>query len=297
MGAVAARGVWLLFVATAASWVVHRVLALAPGTRETLPDFGGWLLDALTGDLGESTRYRVGAGVLELLGTTSQESFRVVGLALLFSMLGAGALATVWSGRRPGPVASGSRGLTYLVSASPAFLLAYWTMIGVNAGIASGAKAGWWVPPSWFPVPNDVGYVRYVLAAAVLALGSGMLMEAARSLTAEIRRVTSADFVLFARAGGQPLYKHVVPGLLGPIFTLTLNRLTALFGGAVIVEVIFNVPGLGRLTWDAALMRDSHLLLGASLVWALLYAGARLVADVGATLADTRRRRAATEAA
>lgn len=286
------RFLWLVLVVGAACAVVHRVLAFAPGVQDILPRLDAWALDALTGNLGESARYRVGASVTELLADTAAESLIVVGLALAFSLAGAGLLSWLWHARGFVRLGATSRGLTYVVSASPAFLLAYWAQIAVNVSVAHAVAAGWIDRPSWFPVPNEVGFVRYVLAALVLAVGSGMLMEAARSLSAEVDRVLRADFVLFARAGGGALYPHLVPSLIGPIASLTLNRLTALFGGAVIVEVVFNVPGVGRLTWDAALERDPALLLGATLLWASIYAFGRLGSEVASTLADPRRRHA-----
>lgn len=299
MGGVGPRllrhALWLLLVVGAACAVVHRVLALAPGTQDILPGFGTWVARVLQGDLGESLRYRVGASVSELLLDTASESIVVVGLALAFSLTGAGLLAWIWQARGFVKTGAVTKALTYVVSASPAFLLAYWVQIGVNVSVASAIKAGWIDPPSWFPVPNDVGMMRYILAAAVLAVGSGMLMEAARSLSGEVQRILRSDFVLFARAGGESLFRHIVPSLLGPLFSLTLTRMTALFGGAVIVEVIFNVPGLGRLTWDAALERDPALLLGATLLWALIYALSRIASEIASTLADPRKRAAVGE--
>ncbi len=286
------HALWLLLVVGAACAVVHRVLALAPGTQDVLPGFWAWIGGVLSGDLGESMRYRVGASVSELLLDTASESILVVGLALVFSLSGAGLLAWIWQARGFVKLGAVSKALTYVISASPAFLLAYWVQIGVNVSVAAAIKAHWIEPPSWFPVPNDVGMMRYILAALVLAVGSGMLMEAARSLAAEVQRILRSDFVLFARAGGESLFRHIVPSLLGPLFSLTLNRLTALFGGAVIVEVIFNVPGLGRLTWDAALERDPALLLGATLLWALIYALSRIASEMASTLADPRKRAA-----
>ncbi|MEM7679148.1 MAG: ABC transporter permease subunit, partial [Myxococcota bacterium] len=118
-------------------------------------------------------------------------------------------------------------------------------------------------------------------------------MEAARGLSAELDRVASTDFILFARASGRPLWRHVIPNLVGPMASLTVNRLIAIFGGSVVVEVIFNVPGLGRLTWDAALMRDAPVLLGATAVWATVYALGRLLAEIVSVVADPRLRRGA----
>ena len=288
---------WLLSVAGLASCAVYGVLAASPGAPDDLPGWAPWALGVLVGDLGVSSRYRVGASVSELVGAAAIESVLVVSLSLVFALAGATALAWLWSGRSRPVSAATTRAFTYLVSASPAFLLAYWSLIAVNGGIAGGVEAGWWGRPSWFPVPIASGIVRYLLASAVLAIGSGVLMEAARGLSAELDRILRADFVLFARAAGRPLWRHVVPNLVGPVATLAVNRLIAIFGGSVIVEVIFNVPGLGRLTWDAALERDAQVLLGATVVWAAVYALARLAAEVVVVVADPRARQSAGIAA
>ena len=285
------QAAWLFAVAGLATSAVYVVLALAPGAPEDLPGIGTWGLGVLGGHLGTSSRYRVGADVSALVANAASASAIVVSLALLIALGGAAVLAGIWSSRRRSMVAMGTRGLVYLVSASPAFLLAYWLLVAVNGTVAQGVQSGWWDRPAWFPVPLAAGSVSYGLAAVVLAVGSGVLMETARGLTAELDRLLKADFVLFARAAGRPLWRHLVPSLVGPVASLAVNRLIAIFGGAVIVEVIFNVPGLGRLTWDAALLRDAQVLLGATVVWAVLFAFARLLAEALVIFVDPRRRR------
>ena len=284
------RAIWLMAVTFVATGVVYGVLASAPGSEASLPPFGAWLWGALRADLGISEHYRVGADVVGLVAEASMESFRVVGLALLMSMgMGLAVAATWWNRGRP-TLSKTTRATTYLLSASPAFLLAYWAQLAVNASVHRMVRSGWIDPPRWFPVPSDEGSIRYILAALVLAIGSGMLMEAARSIHAEVERVLSTDFILFARASGRPLAAHLMPNLITPMASVMLNRLTALFGGAVVIEVVFNVPGLGRLTWDAGLARDARLLLAAAVVWALLYGVARLVAVAIPPLFDPRAR-------
>lgn len=281
------QALWLLSVALLTSWAVYGLLSLAPGA-EQMPRFSAWLGRALAGQLGASERVRVGAPVTELLGAAAAESLVVVAWAMLFVSLGAGLLAALWvSGRWP-RLGRLSQALTYLISASPAFLLAYWLLFGVNRGVYAGLQAGCWRRPEWFPLPLASGPLRYILAALALAVGSGVLLDAARALAAELRRVMRAEFILFARAAGEPLALHLLPNLVGPVSTLFVSRLIAVFGGAVVVEVIFNVPGLGRLTWDAALQRDPALLLGASLLWTTLYAAVRLLAEALTRLSDPK---------
>jgi peptide/nickel transport system permease protein len=117
-----------------------------------------------------------------------------------------------------------------------------------------------------------------------------MLLDASRSLTAEVDRVLASDFILFARANGQPLLRHLVPNLLAPLASWTANRVTALAAGAIVVETIFNLPGLGRLTWRAALDRDASVVLGVTLAWALVFTAGRSLAHGLAALQDPRGR-------
>ncbi len=287
------HGVWLFAVAGLASSAVYGILTLAPGTPKDLPPFAEWAGGLLQGDLGASTEYRPGESVATLIAAASFESAIIVVAALSLALVVAGVLAWWWSGQSRPRTAAATRGLTYVLSASPAFLLAYWALIIVNGTVAQGIERDWWGPPQWFPVPHQLGWISYLLASVVLAVGSGVLMETARGLSAELDRLLKADFVLFARAAGRPLWRHVGPSLVGPLVTLAVNRLSAIFGGAVIVELIFNVPGLGRLIWDAALARDANVLLGATVVWAMLYATTRLSVEAVVVMADPRARRQA----
>ena len=293
---VAGRALWLAAITVGATGVVYTIVSSAPGSQDAVPPFGTWITGALRADLGQSDRYRIGADVVTLVGRAAVESFYVVGMALVISMtMGLAVAATWWSRGRPA-LSTTTKILTYVLSASPAFLLAYWVQLGVNASVHRLVRGEVIDPPAWYPVPADEGGVGYVLAAAVLATGSGMLMEAARAIHGEVERVLATDFILFARAGGRPMAPHLLPNLLVPMASLTLNRLTALFGGAVVIEVVFNIPGLGRLTWDAGLARDAHLLLAAALVWAVLYGLARLLAATLVPMFDPRARAALEDA-
>ncbi len=287
-----ARAAFLLATVALSGAVVHAVLSMAPGAEQQMPSYLQWVLAALQGDLGRSSQVRIGEEVTVLLVKSAAESLRIIVAALAFAMLGAAGLTALWTSRRRPALRTLSRGWVYVLSASPVFLLAYWTLVGVNNGVASAIKQGWLQRPMWFPVPIDEGLARYLLAAAVLATGSGTLMETARGFTHEVERLMRAEFILFARARGRPLIKHLGPALIGPVASLTVNRLTSIFSGALVVEVIFNVPGLGRLTWDAALARDTRVLMGATLTWAVCFAFARLVADLVQAASDPKRRSA-----
>lgn len=292
---------WLALVVLASCGLVYGILQLAPGDESSLGaaashrDFAGWIWSAARGDLGESSSYRAGAEVSELLRAAIMASARLVGLALVLVVSGGMTLAWMWHGRSASVGANATRTIVYLVSSMPAFLLAYWAIVGINAAVAPAVNNGQLRRPDWFPLPVDNGNMRYFIAAFVLAVGSGTLMEAARGYKAELDRITQADFILFARSTGAPVWAHILPSMVAPFLTMTVNRLTAIFGEAVVIETIFNISGLGRLTWEASLKRDWRVLLGTTLVWTGSYALARLASAFISTMVDPRQRTAAAE--
>lgn len=281
------RAASLLLIVLGTSAAVHTILRFSPGAEASMPSYGGWLLGALTGDLGEA---QSGEPVGGLLGQAAAESLFVVGWGVFFSIVGAVALTYVWTGRSSPRLSPVSRVLAYVLSSSPVFVLSYWL---VKAMIVS-SKHGFMGDTDWYAARVSLFSVKHWGAALVLGLGNGMLMEAARALDTEVKHLLESDYILFARSRGRPLWKHLGPSLVAPVTTSIINRLTAIFGGAIVVEYIFNIPGLGRLTWDAAAARDTRLLLGAATVWALSYALCNLAGDIIAASVDPRLRSASS---
>ncbi len=289
---------WLAIVVIAGCAAVFTVLSMAPGSAADVAgaaigelELGAWMSAAARGDLGVSQTYRVGAPVNGLIADAAIESAQIVGLGLIGTMVTALMLAWLWVGHIAPRVGKVSRWITYGLSAAPAFLLAYWIINATNVSVVNATNAGLIARPDWFPMPS-AGAIRYIFAAIALAVGSGVLMEAARHIAAEIERIMASEFVLFARAGGEPLWRHVGPSLVAPLTSSVVNRLTALFGGSVVIETVFNIPGIGRLTWEAALRRDAAVLLGVTAVWAVAYAVAKMGSELLVVLVDPRRRTA-----
>ena len=100
------------------------------------------------------------------------------------------------------------------------------------------------------------------------------------------------DYVRTARAKGVSntgvLYRHVLRNALIPIVTLLGLSLPGIFSGALIVEAIFNYPGMGLLFWDSARTRDFPVLLGVTLVVAVATVVGNLLADIGYAVVDPR---------
>lgn len=125
-----------------------------------------------------------------------------------------------------------------------------------------------------------------------LALGIGSAAGVARYMRGSMLEVIRQDFVRTARAKGlgerAVIFKHALRNALLPIITLLGLTLPFLFSGAVLIEVIFAWPGMGRLIVDAVFQRDYPLIMASSFVIAVLVILGNLVADVLYAVADPR---------
>lgn len=126
----------------------------------------------------------------------------------------------------------------------------------------------------YFPLASDfenISLTQFILPVLLLSLGSGVLIEMIQLISNELKRVLNEEYILYARAKGASIYSHALKeGIVFPILNLTSNRVAYLFGASIIVEQIFNWPGIGRILWRSAQDRDIALLLSAVLVSAII---------------------------
>jgi peptide/nickel transport system permease protein len=92
------------------------------------------------------------------------------------------------------------------------------------------------------------------------------------------------------RSRGAALWRQALPNALLPVASLTGARIGALVGGALVIEVAFALPGLGRLAVNAAIARDHPVVIGAVVVACVIAWVANLLADLVAPLIDPRLR-------
>jgi len=125
----------------------------------------------------------------------------------------------------------------------------------------------------------------------VLVTGSiGALMRVSRNESAEFQ---NSDFMKTAKAKGvSPLRAyayHVMRPTLVPVSTTLVGQLLALFlGSSLLVEVVFGIPGLGRLTFEALLSQDTNLVLGTTLFFTFVAVVGNLIEDLVFTVLDPR---------
>lgn len=117
-----------------------------------------------------------------------------------------------------------------------------------------------------------------------LSLSLFYLAVYARLMRASMLEVYRLEFVTTAHAKGlsptRVAFKHVLRNALLPVVTMAGLHLGALLGGAVVVEVVFSWPGIGRLAFDAILQRDFNLLLSVLVLSSILVILANLVVDL-----------------
>ena len=149
----------------------------------------------------------------------------------------------------------------------------------------------------WLPAAGDgsgshpVGYLEHLLMPAI-ALAAGWVGYLARLVRASMLEELASPYVRTARAFGLRdrliLYRYALRNALIPVVAVLGIGLGTLFGGAVIVEFIFNRPGLGQLMLEAIDQRDYIVVRGAALVIALLFIIANLLADLAYRFLDPR---------
>jgi peptide/nickel transport system permease protein len=243
-----------------------------------------WLGKTLRGDLGTSTRDRqpVLQGIRDRLPVTLQLSAMAMLLALAISLP-----AGIVSALKPNSswdVASS------LVAFGGIALPNFWFGILLIYLFAVILR---WLPPSGYvPFSDDpVESVRRMLMPS-LTLGLGLSAVLMRQTRSSLLEVLHQDYITTARAkglGGRAVVlRHALKNGLIPVVTVLGLQLGVLFGGAIITESIFSIPGIGRWAVDSITTRDFPVVQAVSLVMAVGVLLSNLLADIAYAYIDPR---------
>jgi peptide/nickel transport system permease protein len=152
----------------------------------------------------------------------------------------------------------------YVASALPVFWLGYLVIYIFMH------KFGLFPIAFGFSGSKGLSWMYFLLPVFVLGIGNGTMSEIVRYLREEIGRVFSEDYIRTALAKGASIWKHAFKeGFLIPITEIIASKIPFILGGAVVVEQVFNWPGMGRMAWQAAQDRDYPLIMGITIVAAL----------------------------
>ncbi|WP_232664568.1 ABC transporter permease [Pseudonocardia sp. TRM90224] len=270
--------------------------ALTPAQRAALETYYGldqplvvqfwtWLGSVLTGNLGASERS--GRSVLEMTANSLPITLELAVLSLVVGLvLGVG--AAMLSASRPDSARDAAGQAVALAGLSvPAFLLG-------SALLAVAARFLGYNPNAeqFAPLVADPALNLQQMLMPALVLGFGLaapIMRTARSALLETRTL---DFVRTARGKGVPprrlQVRHVLRGALVPILTMTGLQFGYLLGGAVVVEQIFSVPGIGRQVLIGIQQKEYAVVQSTVLVIAVTFVLVNLATDLLYRVVDPR---------
>ena len=239
------------------------------GLDRPLPEqFVLFVKKTVTGDFGISIRSQrpVIDEVADRFGPTLLLTVAAMVWAVVFGLL-IGVVSAVKRGRWPDRL-----GMAFAVSgiSMPPFAL----------GILLMEVFSVWL--GWFPTVGAESWRHYVLPS--ITLGAGVAAVMARFTRSALIEVLSEDYVRTARAKGlsarQVLSRHALRNALIPVVTMMGLQFGFLLGGSIVVEKVFNWPGMGRLLVDAVEMRDYPVMQTCVLLFSLEFLLINLAVDL-----------------
>src|SRR4051794_7967279 len=235
-----------------------------------------WLGNLLQGDFG--TDYSSSAPIGELLAQRLPVTIELAVAALLVAVVVGVPLGVLAAGRQGRASDATAQAVSMAGISVPDFWLGIMLILVFALGLGALPSSGW-VPLSQDLVEN----LRHVALPAI-ALGAGFAAVLIRVTRAAMLDVLGQDYIRFCRAKGVPersvILKHGLRNAAIPITTVIGMQAGYLLGGAIVIEQVFSLPGVGRLVLDAVLQRDYPVVQAAVLVIGVMFIVVNLLADV-----------------
>jgi peptide/nickel transport system permease protein len=248
-----------------------------------------WLGGLLTGDLGTSAATQ--EPVSELLSErVGNSAFLVLVAALVAIPLSL--VIGVWTAmRRDRPVDHFTSTVSLVLASLPEFVIAIALVLLFATNVFHILPAVSLLPPgthAW----EDLEVV--VLPAATLVLAVTPYIS--RIMRGSMVEVLESEYVTMARLKGLPertvIWRHAVPNAIVPAIQVTALQLAWMAGGVVVVEFVFQYPGIGAALVDAVALRDMPVVQTVAMLMAAIYVGLNLLADIATILVTPKLRTA-----
>lgn len=274
---------------TATDEAVAELSAQLGTDRPLAVQYLDWLGGLLTGDFGVSLSSR--QAITPLVVDRAQVSLILVGTAMVLSLLIAVPLG-MWAARRArhldgSLITAGSQ----VGIAIPSFLA------GVLLVTVFAVQLGWLPANGWIPPNVDATGFLQRLILPVIALTAVQASILTRYVRSAILEVMDRDFMRTARASGasrgQALWRHGLRNAALPVLTVTGVQLTTLVVGAVVIERVFLIPGLGSMLLDSVANRDLTSVQTIVMLLVVFTLTVNFLVDLTYRLVDPRIRRSA----
>jgi len=220
--------------------------------RPVYVQYGDWLLSALRGDFGESTQYHL--PVSELVANRLPATVTLAVYSMIIIILVSFPLGLLGTKKPNGAVDTAVTVLSQMGMATPQFFL------GILLTFFFGILFTWFPVGGYVNPKEDLGgFLRFLMLPAV-----AVAVPKCATMTRYIRNSVVAqkkmDYVRTARGKGnsekQILFKHVLINTMMPVVTMLAMMMADVLAGSIVVEQVFNIPGLGRLLITSISNRD-----------------------------------------
>lgn len=248
--------------------------------------YGKWMLNLLQGNLGYSfsSFAPVSDLITERIGPTLLLAFTALVIGLIIA-IPAGIYSAVKHNTKVDYILTG---LSFVGTSMPQFFL------GLGVIYLFSLKLGLLPSGGMGVLGGDGGFIdtllHLILPAGVLAVG--IVGKKIRYVRASMLDVLNQDYLRTARAKGvgefMVTHRHALRNALLPIITVFGMEIPLLLGGSIVIEQIFQWPGIGQLTMQSILSRDYPTLMALNLVAAVIVLATNLLTDVIYSVADPR---------
>ncbi|ABD39970.1 binding-protein-dependent transport systems inner membrane component [Methanospirillum hungatei JF-1] len=249
-----------------------------------------WISHLFQGDFGRSHIYKrpIIDIIIEKLPATLYLSFVAYGVAIVLAILA----ALIVISREGGLIDRIITNTSFLLYAAPSFFIALILILVFSVWLGwlpSSRMVSISVPPGFFAELAD--RIRHIILPAA-ALGMSHFALFYGYLRSSLSESIKQDYIITARAKGIDertiLIRHAFRNSLLPFVTQLGLAIPWLISGSVVIETIFAWPGIGRLTYDAAMKSDFMLLIGLTLFTSILVIIGNLLADIAYAIIDPR---------
>jgi peptide/nickel transport system permease protein len=235
-----------------------------------------WLTDLFRGDFGLD--YRSNESIGQLLLDRLPVTLELTAMALLLSIVFAIPIGVLAAVRRGRAADKASQGISLVGISVPDFWLGIMLILVFSLGLGVLPSSGY-VPLTEDPVEN----LRHMILPAV-TLAAGLAAVLIRITRAAMLDVLHEDHIRFTRAKGVTqravVFKHALRNASVPIVTVVGLQAGYLLGGAIVIEQVFALPGVGRLVLDSVLQRNYPVVQASVLVVGLMFVLTNVAADL-----------------